>query len=218
DRCNIDGEADRNRVAVPVFAWAAAAGHREVVELLFDERSVHGYGGAGVGQPPLVIAAARGHVGVVRLLLDCGFRELGTLAVGASQALAAAMWQAQTVAATRGHLGVFKILLTHPSIELLNEESVGISAALWDAASAGHAEVVRVLLDHRTDQKSESDKVLGVLHACKNGHPQVVSVLLAYPSLHWWDDDSFQSQSKVWTPIRVAMYNGHREIIKLLME
>lgn len=85
--------------------------------------------------------------------------------------------------------------------------------ALLAAARRGHADLVRLLLDHQADVNAKSSSLQTPLHgAAWNGHLAVVELLLERGA-----DINSQSNSGQ-TALHGAAWNGHAAVAKLLIE
>jgi ankyrin repeat protein len=85
------------------------------------------------------------------------------------------------------------------------------STALGQAASAGHLDVVQLLLDRGTDPSLANSDVTPLMAAARRGHLDVVRLLLdrgADPSLADGDGD---------TPLMMAAWSGHVGVVRELV-
>ncbi|MBF0236897.1 MAG: ankyrin repeat domain-containing protein [SAR324 cluster bacterium] len=74
------------------------------------------------------------------------------------------------------------------------------------ASLEGHYELVKLLVNHRTD----IDQVL--LKAASRGHLKIVKLCLKQGAIpDPWDDNK-------WTPLMWAAYRGHDDLVELLLE
>ncbi|CAE7242529.1 Ankrd17 [Symbiodinium pilosum] len=100
------------------------------------------------------------------------------------------------------------------------------STALDVASTAGHAEVVQVLLEAITLQ-TQSKKDEALYRACARGDVEVVTPLLAananpnyvfnFVYVSEFDDTLYDEQAH-WTPLAVACLNGHPAVAQMLVE
>ena len=149
---------------------------------------------------PLDLAAAEGHLEVVRLLLESGADKDYTSRGGIT---------ALHSAAANGRLEVVRLLLDSGSDK--EKLAYGLTA-LHSAAMNGHSEVVRLLLESGADKHTISHGGTTALHfAVENGHLEVVRLLL----------DSGADKEKLSngrTALHSAAMNGHSEVVRLLLE
>jgi ankyrin repeat protein len=152
---------------------------------------------------PLSWAAANGHEGVVKTLLERGaavdFRDTSFGRTPLS-------W-----AAANGHEAVVKILLDRGAA--VNSADRGGQTPLSRAAENGHEGVVRTLLERgaAVDSIGTEYSETPLLWATKNGHEGVVKTLLE-KGVAVDSRDKFDR-----TPLLCAAENGHEEIVKILL-
>ena len=139
----------------------------EVTSLLQKPLNPNGTG-ADIDRPPMFPAAERGHLEVVRLLLEAGADQNATMQDGATALMDAAL---------NGHLEVARLLLEAEADQ--NAATQGGTTALMDAALYGHLEVVRLLLEAGADQNvARQNGATALMDAALNGHLEVARLLL----------------------------------------
>ncbi|CAK8994192.1 unnamed protein product [Durusdinium trenchii] len=83
------------------------------------------------------------------------------------------------------------------------------------AASCGHLEVVRLLLEAGVDKDAADTDGWTALHiAAENGHSEVVRLLLEAGA----DKDAADIHFNGWTALHFSARNGHLEVARLLLE
>ncbi|CAG9974878.1 unnamed protein product [Clonostachys byssicola] len=211
------------------MALASMRGHLEVTTLLLDN-------GAPVevctsdGSSPLMLACARGHSHVAKLLLWRGASISSEDRLGNTS---------MHLAACNGHLEVVKLLLEHEagviapighegasegyeeSVNLPREKQAGIfdrrnivgDAPLTVAASNGHLEVVRLLLEYEATVETADRHHRSPLHfAAVLGNVEMVRLLLEKGA------DTTAQDFSGCTPLLCAAQRDHSEVVKLLLD
>uniref|UniRef100_A0A8H7K4T2 Prion-inhibition and propagation HeLo domain-containing protein n=1 Tax=Bionectria ochroleuca TaxID=29856 RepID=A0A8H7K4T2_BIOOC len=210
------------------MALASMRGHLGVITLLLDN-------GAPVevctsdGSSPLILACARGHSHVAKLLL-----ERGAFISSEGRLKNTPMH----LAACNGHLEVVKLLLEHEagviaptyhegtfegyeeSVNLPRGKQTGISnrsnivgdTPLTVAASNGHLEVVRLLLEHEARAATTDRHQRTPLHfAAALGNVEMARLLLDKGA-----DTTAQDFSNC-TPLLCSAKKNHSEVVELLV-
>ncbi|CAK9054215.1 Kinase D-interacting substrate of 220 kDa B (Ankyrin repeat-rich membrane-spanning protein B) [Durusdinium trenchii] len=173
----------------------------EVERLLQKPLNPNGTGAA-IDHPPMLLAAGRGHLEVVRLFLEAGAGQNA-----ATQAKTTAL----IFAAQNGHSEVVQVLLEARADQ--NAAGENGDTALGVAAEDGHSEVVRLLLKARADQNAaRQDWVTALMVAADGGHLEVARLLLEAGA-----DQNAVDQDGV-TALIIAAENGHLEVVRLLLE
>jgi ankyrin repeat protein len=182
------------------------------------------------------MAAANGHVEVVRVLLEKGAAvNQGRTDTGATPLLRAAKKGHVEVvvmlleksaagnqgksdygdtplfmAAQQGHLLVVRVLLEKGAA--VNQATTDDGATpLFAAAYEGHFEVVRVLLEKgaAVNQATTNDGATPLFAAAQNGHVEVVQLLAVFGV-------NTTTGNGIWTPQSVATCRGHFALAKWL--
>ena len=155
----------------------------------------------------LFVAAKRGHLEVVRLLLEAGAQ---TDAHAANRNGATALM----IAAENGHLDVMQLLLKAGADK--DSATAGGATALMLAAQNGHSEVVRVLLEAGADKEAattaEPAGQTALFAASLNGHLEVVRLLLEAGA----DKDAATTDGQ--TALFAASLNHDPDVLRLLLE
>ena len=112
----------------------------EVTQLLQKPLDPNARGDIDIEPPPLLLAADRGHLKVIQLLLEAG---ADTNAIDENLATAS------MAASHNGHLEVVRLLLEAGADANAIDENM--ATALMDADQNGHLEVVRLLLEAGAD-------------------------------------------------------------------
>ncbi|KAL7804902.1 ankyrin repeat-containing domain protein [Trichoderma aethiopicum] len=205
--------------------YAAQNGHKAVVQLLLDTKTVDVNGKHLDRHPPLYEASENGHEAVVELLLkQAGIRADGIGREGTP------LW----IAAYKGHVNIVKMLLESDDVDINFRSSYSGQTPLSKAAEKGHKAVVDLLLaqpDINPNSRPPPrvltpmegygcDRAEGYVSplslAAENGHEEVVRQLLAHPGIdpncrpcHFGDMDG--------TPLWLAARHGHDGVVKLLL-
>ncbi|CAH0047582.1 unnamed protein product [Clonostachys solani] len=210
--------------AVDVFGWTPMAvatmrGHTDVVTLLIDN-------GAAVevctsdGSSPLILACARGHSHVTKLFLERG------ASISSEGRLRNTPMH---LAACNGHLEVVRLLLEHEAgvvapidhegtfegceeSGISNRKNIVGDSPLALAASNGHLEVVRVLLEHEATVATTDRHQRTPLHfAAVLGNVEMARLLLDKGA------DAVAQDASGYTPLLCSAKRNHSELVKLLL-
>ena len=158
------------------------------------------------GYTPLMSAAGKGRVEIVRILLDYGASVNLTTMTGGYALMDAILGG--------GHEEVVDILLDHGTM-VNNRQSRGYTPLIY-AAKDGHTGIVTKLLDHgaipdiKTLYPDKNETAL--MKAAHNGHHDVVSVLLA----HGATVDMKNRMDE--TALDIATQQGHVRVMEILLE
>ncbi|KAK7066471.1 hypothetical protein SK128_007029 [Halocaridina rubra] len=153
------------------------------------------------GTTPLILAAANGHVELVRELLEQGAEPNATRHTGTG---------ALFFAAQGGFLDIVNLLLDHGG--KINQASKDGGTALIVAAQCGHWDVVQELLRRGADPHSAmKDRATAVFVAAQNGHTSVVRTLLAAGAKA--NVRRLDGASPLW----IASQMGHQSVVRLLL-
>lgn len=195
---------------------AAHEGHANVVKCLIDagasidhaigdvdEKNLFFHGPTKLfsidsGSTPLLIAAQKGYVEIVKLLKDARAN------IGKANRNKVTPLQKAT---GNGHAEVVKLLLSAKSCskETIDEENL-----LCIAAENGHTDIVKILVDLEANiDKSNESGLTPLFIAAKDGKAEMVMILLqAGATIEAIDD---------MTPLYKAAQNGHLLVIELLL-
>jgi len=229
--------------------YAAMMGHITVVEaLLTSMQAVAIDAQAEDGRTPLMLAAERGKIEVVRLLIECGADIHLTNKKGKT---------AVYVARERQHYDIAALLTEYSSEKRKRNENQDSKSQfrehLYKAAEDGNEETLKILLKQHfvlntdgqnglmaepksphEDSKDGKDKDapvermnLGVTsmdnftalhHAARKGHVGVVNTLLTYVQGARKMLNIDAKTKSGWTPLMLAADRGRTAVVKLLLE
>ena len=155
-----------------------------------------------VGQSLLALAALRGKLVMVELLVEKGAAVDAKIDTGATPL---------HIAAHKGHESVVKVLL-QKGAAVDAKKDTGVTP-LHMAAHKGHESVVKVLLEKGAAVDAKIDTDWTPLHiAAHKGHESVVKVLLEKGA-------AVDAKSKGnETPLHIAAHTGHESVVKVLLE
>ncbi|KAE8440915.1 hypothetical protein EG329_006312 [Mollisiaceae sp. DMI_Dod_QoI] len=157
-----------------------------------------------VGRTPLALAAEKGHLSLVKLLIEVGADiETRDYRHRLSPLARAAFY---------GHSEVVKLLLNHGAD---SDDNVGGDTALSVAAARGHVEVLEALLNWRADPNLPG-KHFGrtpLQISAGNGNIAIVSLLLSRGA----DPTGINPFTKK-TPLYYATAGGHQNVVRLLLD
>jgi ankyrin repeat protein len=190
------------------------------------------------GETPLAVAAARGQLGVARLLVqrganieDQGWRRTALhyaaeegheevvaflLGLGA-QANVKHGWRKTPfiLACENGHLGVVQMLVTHTGLHGLEDRDLNEKTALHHAAVNGHGEVVAFLLGKGAQASTrDQHKSTPLICACEISGLDVVRMLVQHTGGEGLDA---RNEDYGWTALHGAAFYGREEVVKFLL-
>ncbi|CAK8990518.1 unnamed protein product [Durusdinium trenchii] len=172
------------------------------VESLLQKPYDPNWRGGAFNATPIHIAANRGHLEVVRLLLEAGADKDAVRTDGAT---------ALFIAAKNGHLEVVRLMLEAGA----DKDAVQTEGptALFIAAQKGHFQAVQLLLEAGADKDAVHGKRATALYiAAQEGYLEVVRLLLEAGV-----DKNAAITDNGSTPLLIAIQNGHSEIVRLLL-
>ncbi|XP_067653296.1 ankyrin repeat domain-containing protein 50-like [Haliotis asinina] len=186
-----------------VLHIACYGGHLDVVKYLLSLNSIKINRRGRKKMTPVMVAASQGHKEVVELLVKRG----------ADLSLRAQMGSILHTACSRGHFDVVKYLLSLNSVDI-NSRGVSNRTPVMVAAYEGHKDVVELLVKHGADMSLTSRFGNNILYlACEQGYSDIVKYLL---SLKCVDINSRGVSNR--TPVMVAAYEGHKDVVELLVK
>ena len=198
----VDPNSQRKDGRTPLML-AALFGREEVVAFLLCLPSINTEATGG-GMTALHYAAARGHLQVVKLLLDHG----ADLAAVTKRCYTPLM-----MAVGRGRVGVAALLLSLPNINL-EARTLGGWTALLSAASGGHVQVVKLLLDHGADPAAVDVRgITALMKAAMNGRGEVAALLLSTSNINL---EARCGQGM--TALHRAVVGGRLNLVKMLLQ
>ena len=157
-----------------------------------------------IEQTPLHLAAAKGHLNVVRVLISEFKADVNGMGNGDTPL----HW-----AASGGHLDVVRVLISEFLADPNTRDGNG-DTPLHVAAAKGHLGVVSVLIsEFKVDVNTHTDSGETPLHwAANNGHLDMVRVLIS----EFKADVSAQTCSGS-TPVHLAAYWGYLNVVRVLI-
>ncbi|KAL4803195.1 ankyrin repeat-containing domain protein [Aspergillus unguis] len=197
--------------------WSSWTGQCEISELLLS----HGADVNAVSNlygPPLLVAALKGHLNIVALLLEKGadmnhqsgptnrvqaHLTLNPDLVYLSDYTGTALW----AAALKGHIEIVRLLL--------KKQSTGLDFALLSASRGGHLDIIRLLIEHKANanvRDEDSFYVTAIQAASQGGHLDVLLYLFEQGAEDEPGCGHFDSA------LEAAAYYGHGRLIKTLLE
>ena len=174
-----------------IFLYAVENGYVTLVESILSSGKFYRY----VGEKALRLAAEKGRLAVVELLLEHG------AAINSD-----VVDQALRLAAEKGQLAVVELLLDRGA-DINSDDG---DEAFRLAAQQGHLAVVELLLERGADVDGvPSDSYNALILAAEEGHLAMVELLLAHgANVHVRKD----------TALTLAAGNGHLDVVELLLD
>jgi len=186
----LDSKADVNALGPygeTALARASVLGATDVAQILIDRGARVKVRFARVNHTPLHVAAARGFLPLVQLLIQAGAEPDARDSNGFTPLIAAA---------EQGHTLIARALLT-AGAKINSANSTGRNA-LWLAAARGHEETVTFLLKHEADPALAGADGQTSLHAAAyNARPESLRALLG-------TDAPLNGLSRIGTPLHAA--------------
>jgi ankyrin repeat protein len=232
----------RDKERRTVLHWAAQEGHEETVGVLLRQGAQADIKDCG-GMTPLMEAIYRGHLGVVKMLVQhmgergqgleerdyqgrtalyCaaeeGHEEMVTVLLGQGARVDIKDSEEVTplmVAIDRGHLGVVKVLVKHMGRRWLQNTDEDEKTALYVAAQEGHEDIVAFLLSQgaRADTRGGGYWRMPIMVAAAGGHLNVVKVLLQRMGKEVLEEGDKWRR----TVLHHASLGGHEETVAFLL-
>uniref|UniRef100_F1KPG7 Ankyrin repeat and KH domain-containing protein mask n=1 Tax=Ascaris suum TaxID=6253 RepID=F1KPG7_ASCSU len=201
--CNIDARNENGHCAL---MEAASSGYLDVVKALVNAGassvSMSSQCEFKVGlESPLTLAAYKGHLEIVKYLLEKGGdkerqEELHTALMEASM---------------DGHYEVARLLLDHGAPVNLTSDS--FESPLTLAACGGHAKLVELLLDRGAEMEEPNDEgYTPLMEASREGHLDVARILLDRGA-----QTNTQTDETGETALTLAACGGFKEVVELLV-
>jgi len=163
-----------------------------------------------MGLTALTWAAARGHEGIVKMLLGCE-------GVNPDQADTEYGRTPLSWAAMNGHEGMVKIILERKDVNPNQADTEWDSTPLSWAATQGHEGIVKILLEREDVNPDQADTGSGrtpLSWAARGGYEGIVKMLLERGGVNPDQADTKSGR----TPLSWAAKKGHEGIVKMLLE
>lgn len=199
---------------------AAAAGKREIVELLLqngvDPNCERRYGV--LSETPLQAAARAGHTNIAKLLIENGADVEACAKVDGSYGwldpgITRERWHRPIVIAVRaGHIEMVRLLLKLGASPRSEGNPYVRSSPLLAAAETGNAEMVNTLLEKGADLNPAYPPT-PLWAAAKAGHKEIVNLLLSKGV----ELNDIANTAWCGTPLEIAEGYGHKDIAELLL-
>ncbi|KAH6665944.1 ankyrin repeat-containing domain protein [Halenospora varia] len=190
----VDGETPVHR--------ASRGGYEAVVEFLLQH-------GASItttdeiNESPLLLAAGEGYMSIVKILIRHGADIDATDREGISPL---------QKAAESGRTGMVKLLLEHGAIIKTTDPSY--SGMLQRGIEKGQTRIVELLLEHCGVIETMDERYSAIFRmAIETGQTRIVELLLL---LHGADVEMRGPHDS--TPLHMAAYKGHQDIVRVLLE
>uniref|UniRef100_M4AIL9 Ankyrin repeat and SOCS box containing 3 n=1 Tax=Xiphophorus maculatus TaxID=8083 RepID=M4AIL9_XIPMA len=199
--CSVDSRD--NRGWNPLHE-AAAAGSKDCVEEIFSSRCHRDYVNTLTheGESACYLAAQRGHLAVVRLLLKA-HADLNQLTNDLSCPLYAAV--------DNGHTEVVK-LLVRKGAQVNRIHTASWWTCLHQAVYKGHSDIVRILVDVCNLEAHDDHKISPLFVAAQYGQKESLELLInAGATVNTQAAD-------LATPLLIASQEGHRACVDLLLD
>jgi ankyrin repeat protein/beta-lactamase regulating signal transducer with metallopeptidase domain len=181
--------------------YAAAQGHAEVVKFLIESQARVDSADT-FGRTPLMWAATHGHLEVVQLLMNHGADRNARTNTG---------WTPLRYAIQSENVELIKFLKGQATLNELDGDGF---SELHRAASGGHADRARILLDAGADVNVRQATFKGtpLQYAASSGHAEVVKLLLDRDAAI----DATDSFGR--TPLMWAAQAGHMDAVRVLLD
>lgn len=189
-------EAIRGDHGYSVLSIAASNGHLPVIEKLLEHGALINGKPGGTALKPLYTAARKGHLTVVEKLLENGARP-NIISPNGTTAI--------SIAALNGHLKIVEKLLEYGAVTNFPPTVRGSSTPLYLASGQGHLDIVKILLKNGTSANQAQNNVN------KSWKQWLIESVL---------DNDAKEMAKIYSlsPLSVAAYYGHLDVVKSLLE
>ncbi|XP_071111355.1 serine/threonine-protein phosphatase 6 regulatory ankyrin repeat subunit C-like [Haliotis cracherodii] len=183
---------------------AGRGGDVEVVQYVLSHDMVDINGRGSCRRTPVMLAAEKGHIEIVKLLVDKG---------GDMSLVGKRHENILHLACLCGQIEVVKYVLSQDIVDI-NSRGRKRKTPVMLAARNGHKEVVELLVKKGANLSLAYNAAgSNVLHlACFNGHVDVVKYLLS--------QNAVDVNSRGWkqrTPVMRAAHSGNKEVVELLV-
>eukprot|EP00731_Ephydatia_muelleri_P012188 Em0006g1082a len=193
----------RTKDGCTALMFAALAGHERVAKLLLDYAAEINVESDSNKDSPLTFACWKGHQKVVELFLERKADIEHRTKEGFSPLMFAALG---------GHTQVAELLLLHGAqvnTPSGSNNDIPLTSACWK----GHHDVVKLLLEHRSNiEHRTKDGCTPLMLAAREGHLTVAELLLLHGA-----QVNVPSGSENNIPLTLACWKGHRNVVELLL-
>ena len=151
---------------------------------------------------PLILASQKGHLSIVKKLLQRGVDPLMTSVSGSNALLQACHF---------GHTGVVKLLILKGAIiEMANFKN---TTPLMRASQEGHTDVVRLLIEEGANvNRRNNEQMSALMLASQRGHADIVQMLIDSHA----DINAMTAQKS--TSLLLACKREHISVVKVLVK
>lgn len=202
----IHGGADVNMVedggGATALHTCASKDNEECAKILLKNGARLDVGGYEHGEVPLLLAASKGRVKIIKLFLQYGADPDASDTDG---------WTALMHAALQGHVEAVQILVDSGANP--NAKTLSGRTALATACRKGHLQVVKALIKAGADVNlPRGDGSTPLMVAAERGHVGVVSALCASGAAI----DAVCEDRKNHTALSLAATKGHKHVVQVL--
>jgi ankyrin repeat protein len=164
------------------------------------------------GQTPLSSACSRGHIDIIKSLIENG-ANTETLNKNNENIL--------SLACKGRHLEVVQYLLTLDNIrtpDFMEQRSIWGQTALSAACSRGHTNIIELLIGNGADITIQYKNGSSVLHRVCMAREEKIHIVRNLLSIFKDTSIMEQKNNNGLTPLNLACFHGHTKIAKLFLE